>query len=425
MLARVVRPRGRARHSVIATALLGALGALAIASLMPAAALGDDPGGGGGAAPGLAPVVGSAHCLRACPGIDSAGPGSLVRVSGRELAGTRTVVFLGGKGARDDVSAAARRVRATVVDAIVPERARTGPVLVVASDAQESTPTRRPLEVTPADGPRAPRPLRNPPWLDARVQSKQVFFGGRRRASLLYLVKGSTPQDARVDLVRVSDQRSIAHWIARDIEPGVTQTVSWNGLTGRRVAPAGRYEFRIAVGPQPVESTRVARRASTQLPPTPDDAPPAGARAGSFAYLAAMFPIRGRHDYGGASGRFGAGRAGHTHQGQDVFAPCGTPLVAARGGRVKWRASQALAGNYLVIDAAGTGIDMAYMHLREPGLVKRNAHVYTGQVIGHVGDTGDAVGCHLHFELWSAPGWYSGGSPFDPLPTLRAWDRVS
>jgi murein DD-endopeptidase MepM/ murein hydrolase activator NlpD len=42
-----------------------------------------------------------------------------------------------------------------------------------------------------------------------------------------------------------------------------------------------------------------------------------------------------------------------------------------------------------------------------------------------VGDSGNAQGCHLHFELWGAPGWYDGGDPFDPLPALQAWDSWS
>jgi murein DD-endopeptidase MepM/ murein hydrolase activator NlpD len=65
------------------------------------------------------------------------------------------------------------------------------------------------------------------------------------------------------------------------------------------------------------------------------------------------------------------------------------------------------------------------MHLRGPALVKAGSFVYTGQPLGEVGDTGNAQGCHLHFELWSAPGWYAGGRPFDPLPHLKRWDRGS
>ncbi len=34
--------------------------------------------------------------------------------------------------------------------------------------------------------------------------------------------------------------------------------------------------------------------------------------------------------------------------------------------------------------------------------------------------TGRASTCHLHFELWTAPGWYEGGKPIDPLPLLKS-----
>jgi murein DD-endopeptidase MepM/ murein hydrolase activator NlpD len=134
-----------------------------------------------------------------------------------------------------------------------------------------------------------------------------------------------------------------------------------------------------------------------------------------------VFPIQGAHDYGDEGARFGAPRAGHTHQGQDVIAACGTPLVVARGGTVKANTSQSAAGNYVVI-AGDTGYDYVYMHLRDPALPPKGSAVSTGQPIGYVGDTGDAEGCHLHFELWAPPGWYTGGAPFDPLPVLLAWD---
>jgi murein DD-endopeptidase MepM/ murein hydrolase activator NlpD len=63
------------------------------------------------------------------------------------------------------------------------------------------------------------------------------------------------------------------------------------------------------------------------------------------------------------------------------------------------------------------------MHLRDPSLWPTGSRVHTGQLIGFVGQTGDASVCHLHFEIWTAPGWYSGGSPIDPLPSLRAWAK--
>lgn len=138
------------------------------------------------------------------------------------------------------------------------------------------------------------------------------------------------------------------------------------------------------------------------------------------------FPVRGPHDYGGAMSRFGAPRSGHTHQGQDVSAACGTKLVAARGGKVIYAGYQGGgAGNYVVIDAAKWKFDYVYMHLLNPSAVKKGQAVTTGQKVGKVGNTGDSSGCHLHFEKWTAPGWYEGGHPVDPLPTLKSWDAFS
>ncbi len=78
-----------------------------------------------------------------------------------------------------------------------------------------------------------------------------------------------------------------------------------------------------------------------------------------------------------------------------------------------------------MIDGKGTGNDFMYAHLAEPSPLKAGESVRTGQPIGVVGETGDAQGCHLHFEMWGAPGWYEGGSPFDPLPYLKKWDAYS
>ena len=69
---------------------------------------------------------------------------------------------------------------------------------------------------------------------------------------------------------------------------------------------------------------------------------------------------------------------------------------------------------------ADDGTSQAYMHLRSAATVRRGDRVETGHPLGQVGDTGRATGCHLHFELWTAPGWYQGGEPVDPLPWLQA-----
>jgi hypothetical protein len=135
---------------------------------------------------------------------------------------------------------------------------------------------------------------------------------------------------------------------------------------------------------------------------------------------AGVFPVQGPHTYGDG---FGVQRSGHTHQGQDILAACGTPLVSVMNATVQYAGYQASgAGNYIVLDNNGTEDDFVYMHLAYPAMVRAvNAPVAAGQQIGVVGQTGDATGCHLHFEYWQGD-WYGGGAPIDPLPYLLAWD---
>jgi murein DD-endopeptidase MepM/ murein hydrolase activator NlpD len=132
-----------------------------------------------------------------------------------------------------------------------------------------------------------------------------------------------------------------------------------------------------------------------------------------------QFPIIGRHTYGDGLG------ASRDHQGQDLMAKCGKPVVAAQPGRVQLRDSHASAGNYVVIDGQGQLDDLVYMHLQRRAEVGEDERVAAGQTIGRVGDTGNASACHLHFEMWSNPGYYEGGKPIDPEPQLRRWDRSS
>jgi murein DD-endopeptidase MepM/ murein hydrolase activator NlpD len=131
-----------------------------------------------------------------------------------------------------------------------------------------------------------------------------------------------------------------------------------------------------------------------------------------------VFPVRGPHQYWDG---FGAGRG---HEGMDIGARCGTPMVSALDGRVEHKAYHSAAGNYVVVDTAGTPNDLMYAHLIRPGSVRVGQTVTAGQRIGYVGETGNAQGCHLHFEFWKGD-WYGGGHAVDPEPYLRAWDRKS
>jgi murein DD-endopeptidase MepM/ murein hydrolase activator NlpD len=268
--------------------------------------------------------------------------------------------------------------------------------------------------------------------LAAKTSPRKSFYYGVRSPRLSYEIGSDLPQnDLRVDVV---DERGevVKSFFRNDVAPGVADSVRWDGTTTeRRPARNGRYTFRIvpqAGGPAlrlPYAAT--ASRHHTRGKPARREsrARSSSGEGLSFAMYGYAFPLLGAHDFGGAAGRFGAPRSGHTHEGQDVLAACGVPVVAARGGRVQYSGYQGAAGNYVVIDGRGTGYDTAYMHLRAPSPLHTGDPVRTGQPIGVVGDTGDATACHLHFELWGPPGWYEGGSPVDPLPYLKKWDAYS
>ena len=124
------------------------------------------------------------------------------------------------------------------------------------------------------------------------------------------------------------------------------------------------------------------------------------------------FPVAGPHSY---TNDWGAPRAvGRAHKGCDVMADYGTPVVAITGGNVVQR-SGGNAGLYVFL-YGDNGSLYYYMHLQDYGA---SGQVSGGEIIGYVGDTGNARGCpHLHFE-WH-PG---GGGAVNPYPLLVAIDR--
>ena len=114
------------------------------------------------------------------------------------------------------------------------------------------------------------------------------------------------------------------------------------------------------------------------------------------------------------------------HHGDDIFGSLGQPLVACTDGIVFSVGFNKIGGNRLwIVDKAGN--QFYYAHLSAFSTAALNgAHVKAGQVIGFMGDTGDAEGTpfHLHFEIHPVSFLYLGyDGAVDPTPYLNAWQH--
>jgi len=143
-----------------------------------------------------------------------------------------------------------------------------------------------------------------------------------------------------------------------------------------------------------------------------------------------IFPVVGPATY---TNDFGDPRGQGGHQGNDIKAARKAPVVAVEGGRISFWTTSARAGCMLYLYGR-SGTTYLYIHLNNdltmrndnrgkckpgtayaPGL-KSGARVRAGQLIGFVGDSGDANGIypHLHFELHP-----DGGGAVSPYSWLR------
>ncbi|HET6830128.1 MAG TPA: peptidoglycan DD-metalloendopeptidase family protein [Solirubrobacterales bacterium] len=377
----------RTRTTRTRTIALAAFATLAALLCSVAAATARDGGIGTPDPPRVTDVV----CKQRCLDVRTVTETGRVQVTGRALGAITEVRFRGPDGR---IAVEPASVRSDTVTAKVPTGASSGRIVVATRfGARARSPEE--LEVKPED---AIRSVDGFALGRVAAKPKTAYFDGRKDIKLDYLFEADGPADIRIDVVSRENGKTVDSIVQRNRRPFSIQTVAWDGLGENGKPPRnGKYRFRVsALGDE--------RGASDST---------------GFAYYDHKFPLRGKHGYGDGLG------AGRGHQGQDVFAKCGTRIVAARGGRVQVSAYQSSAGYYVVIDGKKTGKDYAYMHLERRGRPKEGSRVRTGEVIGRESDTGNAQGCHLHFELWSAPGWYEGGHPLSPTRPLKKWDRWS
>jgi hypothetical protein len=148
-----------------------------------------------------------------------------------------------------------------------------------------------------------------------------------------------------------------------------------------------------------------------------------------------IFPVLGAVSY---YDDFGAPRTGHTHEGNDIMAPKLRPLVAAVDGVVNWVQYPEPDWGYAISLQDSAGYQYWYLHVNNdnPGTddglggglnayapdIINGATVVKGQLIGWVGDSGDAESTspHLHFEI-HAP----DGTAFSPFASLQAATKIT
>lgn len=131
------------------------------------------------------------------------------------------------------------------------------------------------------------------------------------------------------------------------------------------------------------------------------------------------FPVAGKKSNIGSY--WGARRDGgrRKHQGIDIFARKGTPVVAISDGIIVAKDHTPIGGKTLWLKSSDHTFTAYYAHL-DKQKVKEGQYVRKGQVIGTVGNTGNAktTPSHLHFGIYTAKG------PVNPLPYVKSSPKI-
>jgi murein DD-endopeptidase MepM/ murein hydrolase activator NlpD len=191
-----------------------------------------------------------------------------------------------------------------------------------------------------------------------------------------------------------------------------------------RAAP--RLTARPPARPRP--PANAPREPGRSIPGAPPEvvrlAPEVTARLSRGGYV---FPVFGPAAFGNTFGAFRADVAGKWHHGEDLVAPYGTPLLAVADGTLFSVGWNDIGGWRLWLrDGAGNEFYYAHLSAYSP-LAIAGKRVNAGDVLGFVGDSGDADGGvpHLHFEIHPVDLLHFGyDGAVAPYPFLVAWRRA-
>jgi murein DD-endopeptidase MepM/ murein hydrolase activator NlpD len=183
-----------------------------------------------------------------------------------------------------------------------------------------------------------------------------------------------------------------------------------------------------ATAPRPRPPATAPREPGRSIPGAPPEvvraAPEVTARLSRGGYV---FPVFGAAAFGNTFGAFRADVAGKWHHGEDLVAPYGTPLLAVADGTLFSVGWNDVGGWRLWLrDRAGNEFYYAHLSAYSP-LAIAGKTVKAGDVLGFVGDSGDADGGipHLHFEIHPVDFLaYGYDGAVAPYPFLIAWRRA-
>lgn len=281
-------------------------------------------------------------------------------------------------------------------------------------------------------GTRTPRAQRRPLVRTFRL-SPATVRNGRPPAVAVRVDQRTVPTVAiRVTLRRAGSRRTVATLSRPRARTGRLLRLRWPRGTRLR---AGRYVARLYVrspdgatlrrlpGASGTATVTVAAKPKARSRPKANRAPAPSPAPAPAADPDGTFPVGGPYTLSGPGGGFGADRDDHRHEGFDILASTGTPVLAPLPGTIITTDYQRGGAGFYVAMDADDGRAFFFAHCRgNSTVVSAGERVAAGQRLCLVGQSGRATGPHLHFEIWVG-GWRrdKDSHPVDPLPQLKRW----